>query len=212
MQIENKNTTVLPPTSGFLKTDGGVSRESQLFLERHLPHQQEHHISFIQYFCNVSRSSLSVVHRLHGVIGLALLPLQFIVLLLMMILKLLVLNPPLCSSLQSTIRFELPSPARVAPSMNFRQGVETIYSFNYQTANRPNVKSRFVASPTSSIWWEDAVLGNFVRLPLFALPYGYLQDSDDISMIQLPLWALHPFTGVVFLKEQPGTRQVVVTE
>ena len=114
---------VLPPNSGFIKIDGGISCESKLFLERHLPHQQEHHTSFIQYFCHVSRSSLSKVYWLHGIIGLSLIPLQFIVLLLMMILKLLVLNPPLCSGLQSTIRFELLTPARVPPSMNVRQGI-----------------------------------------------------------------------------------------
>lgn len=198
MHIKSENTTTLPPTVGFIKIDGCISCESKLFLEHHLAHQQEHHIGFMQYFYHVSCSSLSVVYLLHCSIGLCLLPLKFIVLLIMMILKLLVLNPPLCLGLQSTIHFEMLTLARVPPSMNFCQGMETIYSFNNQTTNCPNMKSRFIASRTSPILQKDIVLRNFFTAFAF---YGCLQDIANITLLQLPLWTLHPFTGVVFLKE-----------
>jgi hypothetical protein len=181
-----------------LKLDNDVSSESITFTDERYEQLANHSgTNVFVYYARVLVTGIRVMFQLRGILGLLIIPIDFILNIVMMILKLLFLNPPGCTRFQSTMTFEFAIPLKIdpatGPTSTFSARFLENYSLHTQCHLRKDVASKSYASP-EQIWWEDIALGGWFRLPLFSTPY---HTVDDYAVANVTRWCVHPLNGII---------------
>lgn len=149
-----------------------------------------------------------MTYLLFGWTGVLLMPLSFVVLLVSVLCKMLLLNPPGSHWLQGHVQFEAKLPFRIETT-DFTAGMRAAYSAKWQRSRRGGVKTRVIW--TEGVWWENLSLLGRLHLPLMATAVGPAKAPHEFVQVSLPYITPHVLIGHVRMFRDPATKQLLVT-
>ena len=183
-----------------------ISKDAQDALKRIREQYPSSPVGFGQYYFLLVSNYLHMQFALYGFIGLLLFPVHFVSQIVLVVVKLILLNPPGLSKLQGSVTFESRLPY-IADTKKFSDGFYFNYDKTRQSKQLRAVKSTFIAFKT--LFWEKMALYPYLIFPLSVSVYEFSTETDS-ALIDLPLWAFHAFYGYICIFRDKETHQVIV--